>query len=246
MNKINKHGLSRYIPSQIKKQIRQECGFGCVCCGGAIVTYEHIDPEFKDATEHDPKRMALLCGACHDKVTRGIWSKDKIKSARSNPITFKRGFSKDAFDISNPFVLHLGANSFQDVRTIVQTQEGEQWLFIDPPETYGAPYRLSGKFYDLSGNLILHIDENEWICHLKDVWDLEITGRQICVRSAQNGVVLLLETEPPHGLRLKKLKMSQGTIGVEIDGDELSIQKAGFKFSMIGNSFTNVHTIVSI
>ena len=79
----NKHGLSRNIPSQIKREIRQAAGFGCVCCGVAIGMYEHVDPEFHDAKEHDPERMAYLCGGCHDKVSRGIWSKDKIKEERN-------------------------------------------------------------------------------------------------------------------------------------------------------------------
>jgi len=246
MSEINRHGLSRDIPKPIKRQLRQECGFGCVCCGGAIITYEHIDPEFKDATEHDPQKMALLCDSCHGKVTRGIWSKDKIKAARSNPITFKQGLSKEAFDISDPFVLHLGTNSFEDVRTIVQTAEGEKWLSIEPPEAPGAPYRLSGKFYDVSGNLILCIDANEWICYSRNVWDLEIQGRRTIIRRAHRDIALLLEVEPPHGLRLRQLKMLKGTIGVEINEDTLSIQKGGFKLSFVGNSFGNVNTVVTI
>jgi hypothetical protein len=94
----NRHGLSRRIPDPIARQLRQECGFGCVVCGSAIFDYEHVDPEFKDAEEHDPTKMALLCGSCHDKVTRRQWSKDKIKEARANPICLESGFSSEWFD----------------------------------------------------------------------------------------------------------------------------------------------------
>ena len=78
----NKYGLSRHIPETVKRKVRQACGFGCVCCGLAIATYEHIDPEFSEAKNHDWKKIAYLCGSCHDKVTRGFWSKNKIKKAR--------------------------------------------------------------------------------------------------------------------------------------------------------------------
>ena len=59
----NQYGLTRTIPEDIKRQVRQACGFGCVCCGLAIATYEHIDPEFHFAESHDPDKMAYLCGA---------------------------------------------------------------------------------------------------------------------------------------------------------------------------------------
>lgn len=32
----NRHGLSRYIPPNIKRTIRKQCGFGCVVCGVAF------------------------------------------------------------------------------------------------------------------------------------------------------------------------------------------------------------------
>jgi len=63
VNEINIHGLSRTIPEGIKRQVRQECGFGCVVCGLAIATYEHIDPPFKTAKDHDPSKIAYLCGS---------------------------------------------------------------------------------------------------------------------------------------------------------------------------------------
>src|SRR5680860_323928 len=115
----NKYGLSRNIPADVKRQIRKECGFGCVICGGAFITYEHIDPTFAEAREHDPEKMTLLCGGCHFRVTKGIWSKEKVRSAKKAPITFKNGGAKDAFDFRDPFELFVGSNHFQDVGCIV-------------------------------------------------------------------------------------------------------------------------------
>jgi hypothetical protein len=78
---INKLGLSRAIPEAIRRKIRQDSGFGCVICGLAIASYEHIDPEFHEATEHDPDKMTFLCEGCRSRVTRGVWSKDKVWKA---------------------------------------------------------------------------------------------------------------------------------------------------------------------
>lgn len=99
MTETNKFGLTRNIPESVKRKIRQYCGFGCVVCGISIGHYEHIDPSFKDAVEHDPQKIAYLCGACHDKVSRGFWSKEKIKKARSNPWCIINNRCHDSFDI---------------------------------------------------------------------------------------------------------------------------------------------------
>ena len=53
---INKHGLPRTIPPDVKRAVRRACGFGCVICGLGIVDYEHVDPTFADALVHDPEK----------------------------------------------------------------------------------------------------------------------------------------------------------------------------------------------
>jgi hypothetical protein len=75
----NRFGLSRDIPRGIKREVRRRSGFGCVICGCAIFEYEHVDPPFSEAKQHDPSGITLLCGQCHSYVTRGVWSKDKVQ-----------------------------------------------------------------------------------------------------------------------------------------------------------------------
>jgi hypothetical protein len=101
LSEVNAHGLSRDIPDPIKREVRQRCGFGCVNCGRAVYQYEHLDPEFVDATLHDPKHIVLLCGWCHDLVTRGLLSKDSVKEKAENPKCKESGFSFGPFDIGN-------------------------------------------------------------------------------------------------------------------------------------------------
>ena|SRR5262245_8258957 len=76
---MNQHGLSRHIPNDVKLAVRRLSKFGCVRCRNAIYQYEHIDPQFADARVHDPHVICLLCGSCHDRVTRGQVSKKTIK-----------------------------------------------------------------------------------------------------------------------------------------------------------------------
>ena len=59
MTQKNQYDLSREIPADVKRAVRQACGYGCVICGSAIIEYEHVDPTFNEAREHDP--TARLC-----------------------------------------------------------------------------------------------------------------------------------------------------------------------------------------
>ena len=63
----NRFGLSRYIPEDIKRLVRQNSKFGCVVpgCRISFYEYEHILPEFKDARAHDPEKIgsSLKSGA---------------------------------------------------------------------------------------------------------------------------------------------------------------------------------------
>jgi len=91
MTTINKHGLKRTIPSDIKLKVRKECGFGCVICGSWIYEYEHFNPEFKDATFHDPNGIALLCCTHHGAKTKGLLTNDQVSSYRAHPYNIKNG-----------------------------------------------------------------------------------------------------------------------------------------------------------
>ena len=81
MFNTNKYGLSRTIPEDIKRQIRQRSKFGCLICRQAIYTYEHIDPVFVEASEHDPDCMCLLCPNHQRDSTDGVLSKSEIMEA---------------------------------------------------------------------------------------------------------------------------------------------------------------------
>ena len=179
----NKHGLSRNIPSAIKKEIRAECGYGCVLCGNAIYQYEHIDPPYSEAKEHDSEKIALMCGTCHDNVTRKIWSKNKIIEARKNPFCHSAGTSSLTLDIKHDddFIIKIGKAEFVNLQSIIRI-DGVEILKISPPESENAPPIVSAQFFDRDNNRIAKIVENEWLGSA-NAFDIETKGCTIKVRS---------------------------------------------------------------
>jgi hypothetical protein len=142
---MNQYGLPRDIPEPIRRQVRQECGFGCVVCGFAIIQYHHFEPPFEQAVIHDPNGIALLCGHCHD-LARSCWSKEKVARARRHPRTFADRCTRDSFELNHPFDLCLGDNRITDVRCIVRYGASE-WFTIKSPDAVNAPAQLNTKVF---------------------------------------------------------------------------------------------------
>lgn len=224
---VNKFGLSRDIPAKIKREVRQRCGFGCVHCGGAIYQYEHVDPEFADAREHKSDCIVLLCGGCHDRVTRKLLSKQTIKRNGLSPKCKDLGFSFGPFDIGQeePEIV-IGGMRFKNVTTLIRIY-GESIFSVSPPEEEGGPFRINAVISDRDGRELLHVKENEWLTNSEN-WDVEVVGQRIVIKKSLGDIVLSIRSNPPNGLIIEKIDMLFHD--VRISGEEnksIQYSKAG-------------------
>ena len=204
--RVNKYGLTDTIPSQVRREVRQRCGFGCVNCGNAVYQYEHVEPTFAEAKEHNPEHIVLLCGGCHDRVTRKILSKETIKLRSQNPICKTNGFSFGPFDLGlvEPTVT-IGTLTCKNVGSLIQI-DGESIFSIKKPECEGAPFRINAYLADRDGVEILKIIDNEWVTSTAN-WDVEVVGPKITIRKNLGDITLVLRTEAPHSLIVERLEM---------------------------------------
>lgn len=226
MAQINKHGLGRTIPAQVRREVRQRCGFGCVICGLSLYDYEHFSPDFKDATFHDPKGITLLCMQCNQKRNRKVLSVETVAEANINPKCLQQGFANEAFDFgSHPIEVKFAGVTFKNVKHLIRV-EGIPILSIKNPETKGAPFLLSGKFSDDCGLPTLTIEHNEWRVG-GDTWDIECEGAKIIIRKAPGDIALVLRSEPPYKLVVERLNMEFEGIYFRGNEDLLEISNDG-------------------
>jgi hypothetical protein len=203
---VNRFGLSRDIPNETKRLIRQRCGFGCVVCGSAFYQYEHVAPNFADARVHDPERIALLCGSCHDRVTRGALSKQTVQECALRPKAKELGFSFGPFDIGlHRPVIVAGTLTGRMTGALIEIN-GESVISILAPESEGGPFRIYANLRDRNGSRILGIDDNEWKTPATN-WDVEVVGPRISVRRAARDISLVLRSEPPGRIVIELLEM---------------------------------------
>lgn len=202
----NRYGLKRTIPENVKREVRQKCGFGCVKCGNAIYQYEHVIPTFSDAKTHDSDCIVLLCGSCHDQVTRGFLSKEAIIRFSLKPKCKQRGFSSNLFDIdSEQFKVTFGTLICKNVDSIININ-GKSIFTIKKPEAKGAPFLVSAYLADSNGNEILKIIDNEWFTSTTN-WDVKVEGSRIIINKKKGDISLILRAEPPGNIVVEKLDM---------------------------------------
>ena len=200
----NRFGLSRNIPSPVKREVRQRCGFGCVVCGAGIYDYEHFAPEFQHARFHDPNGITLLCPQCHQRKTRRRLSIDTVESANADPVCLRSGFVSEPFDfaVGHPIEVFLGANVFRGCGSLITLGETPV-LSIGPPSEVGAPFTLSTFFSDVAGRVTCVIDQNVWRAATEN-WDIEWSGPRLIVRRGRRDIVLDLTVEPPGRIRIER------------------------------------------
>ncbi|BAY66961.1 hypothetical protein NIES22_71050 (plasmid) [Calothrix brevissima NIES-22] len=229
---INEHGLKRYIDESIKRAIRKRCGFGCVICGNAIVQYHHFAPPFKDAKEHNPEGIALLCGSCHNEVSTGFASNIKVSHASKNPFCLRKGFTSHKLKMDNDYpVIVVGTARWEKTVTIFEVL-GEPILQIEPPEQPNTPYLITGLFCVQEGNELFRIVKNEWIGLIKN-WDITFSGGRVTIRRKLHDIALELQYTPPSNINITKIDMYYK--GARIFGD-----KNGFKVTAPNKSTISI------
>ncbi|TMO06126.1 hypothetical protein CWB60_11115 [Pseudoalteromonas sp. S327] len=185
----NKHGLSRYIPKEIKASIRRDAGYGCVFCGCVLVEYEHIEPEFHNALKHTPEKMTILCPMCHDKVTKKIISKQKVWEAKSNPKGLEQGYVNDTlFPNTDTLDFLLGNMRYQNMGIAI-TLHGKPLFWFEEPEDKGDPCTICCIFYGLDGSPIAYINRNEYIALVGSL-DVVSVGTKLKISDKRNGCIL--------------------------------------------------------
>ncbi|MGX7743740.1 SEC-C metal-binding domain-containing protein [Rhodopseudomonas parapalustris] len=202
----NRFGLSRNIPADVRRQVRRRDGFGCIVCGKAIYDYEHINPEFADATRHDPDGIVLLCISCHGKKTRGFLSLETICAARANPKCKQQGFSFEPLDIGqSPPQIIIGTLEAIGVQSLIEI-DGVSIFSIATPAADKLPFRVNAQLSDDNGAEILRIVDNEWRSSA-DNWDVETSAARITIRRGVGDIVLALRVEPPRLIVIERLSM---------------------------------------
>ena len=229
--KNNKHGLSRHIPEPIKREVRSRNGFGCVVCGAALYDYEHFNPEFKDAEEHNPDGITLLCPNHHRAKMKGTLTEDEYSKAIAQPYSVTHGWSSTEIssgDFSPQFI--IGPLTF-NLGTSIFSVDGEQLMGFGPPEEPGTPPRISMKLSNENNEVIFEIKDNQ-IKVNSGAYDISSIGRNWKIWSTEK-IIADLAFDLPYSIRISRLNLISGEWELRSDKTSIKILRNSTEVSKI-------------
>ncbi|MEO7859212.1 MAG: HNH endonuclease signature motif containing protein [Nitrospirales bacterium] len=170
---------SRKIPEPIRRQLRQEAGFGCCICGNPVFQYHHI-ADWALTKAHNPVDMMALCPNHHHEETVHAIAEQEQRNWKKHPLNIVNGYVDGLLKITEPGVaVEVGTNYFvgPGFKFIV---DGAPLLALDRDSA--GHLQLSLDLYDPADSLLLQIHNNEWLTGDPMPWDIEFSHRLFVLR----------------------------------------------------------------
>lgn len=157
----------RYIPTDVKRQLRQEAFFGCAACGSPLLDYHHIIP-WAERGHNEPEHMIALCPNHHRSL--GKMSRKKCYDLKANPYNKTHGLIRGCLGTNVPIDRFImGSNTF--INTPVIFSYFEQPLLsyrVEDDQFLLSAYLPDGKMWPS-----LKIVDNEINLNRDEAWDFE-------------------------------------------------------------------------
>lgn len=181
------------FPLSVKRQLRQEAGFGCCKCGRPIIEYHHIVPYTKEDPHFRPEDMMCLCPYCHHEATVGAMTIEEQRTLKAKPINIVNNQVQGLLKVNQKYlIISMGNNEFINDREVI-TIDNE--TIIELSQSDEGAVLLSLKLYDDKNNLLIQIEENEWVSGDYLPWDIESSFQLIKIRQKKGRIILDLDTK---------------------------------------------------
>lgn len=187
--------MSRYIPVNIRKKLRNEVNYGCPVsgCGSPYLSYHHFDPPYEKGESHNPEGMIALCLGHHKQADIGTFTNKQLRELKQNPFLSEPEVKGRINWLRNEVIFKGGG--FLAIRTNTFLKvAGKKTIWAK--RTHNGTLLLNMDVRRKDGSKLLQIIDNDWVVR-GPISDLEVTtgGRIIDVTAPQNGVTIKLKFE---------------------------------------------------
>lgn len=210
------------IPAEIKREVRQRCGFGCVICGCPIYEYDHV-VEWSKTRHHKADELTLLCSKHHSEKTKKLLPREKVIAANDQPYNLVNGKSsaQTLYYSGNDFKMELGGS----VSTFKGLKDGQTFspFAIDgqPVVSFtidGGDVLLNIKITNEAGEDLFRVNKSELIYSV-GMWDIEWVGQTLTMREGFREILLEIEFDPPNKVSINRGSLHFNGIELEIGRD---------------------------
>jgi hypothetical protein len=180
-------------PEGIRRQLRQEAGFGCCFCGHPFIDYHHIIP-WADDEHFRPTDMMVLCPYCHAdcRNNKAISETEQRKAKRRPKNIVDNELRGKLFVNSEKLEVHLG-NSIA-IDTPILLIISHVICLQASLESETGRVLLSAKFQDSTGLSVGKLDKNEWHIRPDALWDFECQRQHAKARSELGNILFEVDT----------------------------------------------------
>jgi hypothetical protein len=174
-----------YSPESVKREVRQEAGFGCCKCGLPIIEYHHV---IRDSQK--PEDIMLLCPLHHHEATVGAMLEQEQHFHKKNPRNIVKGYVQGRLKVNQRIpAINLGSNQFIGEGCFI-TVDKEDLLSI---EIKDGRLLLTMRLFDRNNLLIADIERNEWISGDPLPWDIESRFQWLRIRRKIRDIQLTID-----------------------------------------------------
>lgn len=167
--------MNRTPPAHIRRLLRKEVNFGCPIegCGIPYLTYHHFDPPWREKEHHNTEGMIALCPTHAAIADGGAWTKDQLKKIKQQPFIRKDQIAESFRFLRHDVVCQIGCLAYGFKDFIIISNEKVLGFERTPQDYLG----LNMILHDREGNIILEMNQNDWIVYTNDIFDFECPPR---------------------------------------------------------------------
>lgn len=190
-NPIPDYRLS--IPANIKYEVRQRCGYGCVICGYPFFDYDHMTP-YKIVKEHRAENITLLCGNHHNLKSSKALSEEVVRQHNDQPYAIVYGKPltyKHKLPMNSNITVGMASNKF-----IVDTNKTPSYAPFAVNNKLPFKFKVENgilllSFYaeDSQAKKVFEMVENEIVLNTK-CYDIQKRGPLITIWKHQEKLFL--------------------------------------------------------
>ena len=187
---MNEHRQN--TPSQVKRQLRQEAGFGCAICGHPFIQYHHIIP-WSEEQHFRPEDMMVLCGQCHPLCTVGALTVVDQRKAKLRPKNIVDNELKGKLWVTTQELrVQLAGGTAIDTPTLLSL--GGSSVLAARLDQADGRVLISAKIHGPEGDVIAELSDNEWSMKPDSVWDFEAFPRHATIRKNPSDIAFAVDT----------------------------------------------------
>lgn len=179
------------VPSEVKRQLRQEAGFGCCRCGHPFIQYHHIVPWAEDQ-HFRPDDMMVLCGQCHPLCTVNAIPQSDQRAFKARPKNIVDQLARGMLFVNtSELSVNLAGGKAVETPNLLSLS-GTTVLSAKRDAEHGRVL-ISASIHDQFGNVVAILCDNEWSMDPSGVWDFETYPLHSTIRLAPRDIAFAVD-----------------------------------------------------